>query len=189
MPATDVYISGFCNSEKQVREGILSSNADPEHFHRLCRATDKCRCPHHSDLESACELCGAMLSDGTARCSGAEEEACADRMRRRLAANKRAGEYRAMRAASQQGKSAVRSERRGSGVCQHCGCETKGGQFAMGHDAKLKSTLIRAARVGDDEARAELVYRNWLPKDLTAEGVEAQAVKSNIDRIVERRIG
>lgn len=47
-----------------------------------------------------------------------------------------------------------------TGKCEHCGAPT-GGRFAVGHDAKLKGELLKAARDGDAEAAAEMVYRTW----------------------------
>ena len=47
-------------------------------------------------------------------------------------------------------------------VCA-CGCgdPTRGGEFAMGHDARHKGNLLKAARNGDAEARAALVGQGW----------------------------
>lgn len=43
-----------------------------------------------------------------------------------------------------------------------CGCGgLTGGRFVPGHDAKLKSELIRKARGGDPRAWAEIVLRKW----------------------------
>lgn len=48
------------------------------------------------------------------------------------------------------------------GPCE-CGCggQTKGGWFLPGHDGHLKSRLLRAAKAGDHDARAELEARGW----------------------------
>jgi hypothetical protein len=50
----------------------------------------------------------------------------------------------------------------------HCGEMTKGGEFSIGHDAKYKSALVKAAlqRGGGapltvEQAEAELARRNW----------------------------
>lgn len=44
-----------------------------------------------------------------------------------------------------------------------CGAMTKGGRFAIGHDAKLKSRLKKAVRQdGDMEALEELERRKWI---------------------------
>lgn len=47
----------------------------------------------------------------------------------------------------------------------HCGCGcgslTSGNEFKQGHDMKLKSRLLKAARAGDEEALTELQRRNW----------------------------
>ena len=44
-----------------------------------------------------------------------------------------------------------------------CGCGklTKGGRFLPGHDARLHSRLLKAAKDGNDEAKAELRKRGW----------------------------
>lgn len=42
-----------------------------------------------------------------------------------------------------------------------CGEITKGGEFAMGHDARHKSALIREAKAGNQDAVAELERRGW----------------------------
>ena len=47
-----------------------------------------------------------------------------------------------------------------AGRCEHCG-EPCRGRFVVGHDAKLKSELTRAARAGDSDAVAELIVRDW----------------------------
>lgn len=47
-----------------------------------------------------------------------------------------------------------------SNKCEHCGAPCRG-RFVVGHDAKLKSELTRAARGGDAGAWAELRQRDW----------------------------
>jgi hypothetical protein len=43
-----------------------------------------------------------------------------------------------------------------------CGCGTKvQRRFAVGHDAKLGSRLVKAAMEGDRAAARELTRRNW----------------------------
>lgn len=48
-----------------------------------------------------------------------------------------------------------------SGQCECCGAPTKGGRFAPGHDARLKSKLRKASKAGDKAAYKELVERGW----------------------------
>lgn len=48
-----------------------------------------------------------------------------------------------------------------SGQCECCGAATKGGKFAPGHDARLKSKLRKASKDGDKAAYKELVERGW----------------------------
>lgn len=49
-----------------------------------------------------------------------------------------------------------------SGVCECCGAPTKGGKFAPGHDARLKSKLRKKSKAGDKTAYKELVERGWI---------------------------
>lgn len=47
-------------------------------------------------------------------------------------------------------------------LCQcGCGAATKGGAFLPGHDARLRSSLLRRHRIGIPEATQELKRRNW----------------------------
>lgn len=87
----------------------------------------------------------------------------------------------------------VRPARPTSGRCIHCGAPTKGGLFVAGHDAKLKGILLGAAKSGDVEALAEIVYRGWLkdsrvfdPKVLTK--AKALAAHDQADALVGRRV-
>jgi hypothetical protein len=52
-----------------------------------------------------------------------------------------------------------------SGLCG-CGCGAPvSRRFLPGHDAKLKSRLLRAARLGDTAAEQQLRQLDWLPAD------------------------
>ncbi len=42
-----------------------------------------------------------------------------------------------------------------------CGNPTRGGEFAIGHDSKLKGRLLAEARNRNAEARATLIGRSW----------------------------
>lgn len=54
-----------------------------------------------------------------------------------------------------------RPSRAATGTCA-CGCgDPTGGTFAMGHDAKLKAALRKAALDGDAQAHAEILARGW----------------------------
>ena len=53
------------------------------------------------------------------------------------------------------------------GRCQHCGAST-GGKFAPGHDAKLKSQLLKGARAGSAKDWAELRIRGWVTTQMEA---------------------
>lgn len=57
---------------------------------------------------------------------------------------------------------AKRSPRPAEGFCECCGVRTKGGKFAPGHDARLKSRLKKAASAGNKAAHKELVERGWI---------------------------
>lgn len=59
-------------------------------------------------------------------------------------------------------KPAVRSPRPTSGVCECCDAPTRGGRFAPGHDARLKSRLRKKSKEGDKAAYRELVERGWI---------------------------
>lgn len=58
-------------------------------------------------------------------------------------------------------REASRTPRPTSGYCECCGTPTKGGRFAPGHDARLKSRLRKASDAGDKAAYKQLVERGW----------------------------
>lgn len=72
-----------------------------------------------------------------------------------------------------------------SGACHHCGAPTKGGKFVIGHDAKLKGELLRAAKAASNEAAAEMMLRGWwkqathgvLMNNLDADAVQAMVLQ------------
>jgi hypothetical protein len=96
----------------------------------------------------------------------------------------------------------ARTPRVKEGRCEHCGSKTNGGKFTPGHDAQLKSALIKtyadvnaksADRVG---ALAEAIARGWL-KNRSAhdirplmKGVKEDEAKreiaSDFDKLVEQ---
>lgn len=55
-----------------------------------------------------------------------------------------------------------RAPRSIEGICV-CGCagKTRGGRFLPGHDAKLKSTLKKQIKNGDDGARMRMIALGW----------------------------
>lgn len=59
-------------------------------------------------------------------------------------------------------REASRTPRPTSGQCECCGAPTKGGRFAPGHDARLKSRLRKASDTGDKAAYKQLVERGWV---------------------------
>ena len=69
-------------------------------------------------------------------------------------------------------------------ICM-CGCEqpTRGGEFLPGHDARLKSRLLSAARGGDVQARAKLLERGWA----TEESIDSVPAKASEAEREERR--
>jgi len=72
---------------------------------------------------------------------------------------------------------------KGRKVARECGCGcgamTKGGEWAIGHDMKRKSSLLSAFDAGDESAGAELVERGWRTEaDLAARKVEGPAARS-----------
>lgn len=65
-----------------------------------------------------------------------------------------------------------------------CGQMTKGGEFCMGHDSKMKSRLLKEADTGNEKAIATLLERGWA----TPEYIEDRIAKAGIkaDRAAER---
>ena len=63
---------------------------------------------------------------------------------------------------SKPGKPRTRAARAEPQKCG-CGCGkmTKGGKFLPGHDSKLHSRLLKAAKEGDNAAKAELRKHGW----------------------------
>lgn len=191
-----LWVSGFCQGEAQIT-GVLAAQMDPGsqgRMHAKCPGavtsgngtTTICGCPGHRD-ENRCHICGHANEGGEGydadrrRCT--DVEACADRLHAAAIAssNTPLGKMlREVRAASARpgaadptsGLPQAASARRVGRPCQ-CGCAlvTGGGLFRPGHDAKLKSTLQKAATGGDRGAVRELVARHWpLPPSVDVEG-------------------
>lgn len=75
------------------------------------------------------------------------------------------------------------------GVCEFSGAATKGGRFAPGCDAKLKSALLEAAKAGNVSATAELLQRSWPVKgidDATVRSAKADPV--DVEKRVAQRL-
>jgi len=73
-------------------------------------------------------------------------------------------------------------ETKGRKAARECGCGcgqmTKGGEWAMGHDMKLKSRLLIAFDAGDEAAGVELVERGWRSEaDLAARKLSGPAAR------------
>lgn len=150
---------------------VAASIAAPERirsFHTRCKG---CACSCHDDWNlPRCTEClevlpAADVAIPTARCS--DRPACAFRVEKLLI--ERAPDY--VRASRKQVKTqtvkryTAVADRTRTGQCHHCGAPTKGGQFAPGHDAKLKGDLNREVAEGSQEGRkaaaVEMALRNW----------------------------
>ncbi len=65
-----------------------------------------------------------------------------------------------------------------------CGCGAlTTNHFKPGHDQKLRGQLLKAARQGEAEARAELLRRGWA----TDESIDAQSAKASAADVAARR--
>ena len=67
-----------------------------------------------------------------------------------------------------------------------CGAMTRGGEWAIGHDMRAKSRLLKAFDAGDEAAGAELVERGWRTEAALAarkvDGPKARKVASAQER-------
>lgn len=144
-----------CRSAVLVDRGVMAPSPAAEH-----RACTGCGCGCEWSALVACSECGFRVEPDTlerGRC--ADVRACATRLATQL--SRGAG----TKAPSRSTKASPAVSRpapvHGPALCQ-CGC---GGavrrRFLPGHDAKLKGTLLRAARGGDSSARDELVRLGW----------------------------
>lgn len=191
---------GQCRTATLVAEGKIGSTTDAEGWHKLCKGVTvdgrgvvhRCICPHHEG-ERRCVDCGELDAEldvdnpepaMQVRC--ADREACAERFKARLAANpamqryreldRRVAEIKAAEAPAKQEEQRGRREKTITpGRCHHCGEQTRGGNFAAGHDMKLKGILLRAARDGDERALAEFMERGWF-KDAKTHKVPQELV-------------
>lgn len=153
-------LSGHCH-----RESIAEDPDEATIAHNLCHVVYPrqtggyytCPCPRHAG-ENRCRICRHDHHDNietydvaTHRC--ADNDACTRRIRPESQAVKE--QIAAARAAN--------SRTRPSRDCE-CGCggTTRGGRFQPGHDAKLKSDLLRRAADGDTNAGEELRTRGWV---------------------------
>lgn len=158
------FQSGSCTMAE-----IAESPERARTFHSRCKG---CICSCHQDWNSPrCLQCLELLSPldiriGTARCS--DRTVCADRVEKLKI--ERSPEYvKNRRTKIRQRATSVSANARsriGMGRCVHCGQETKGGQFAVGHDSKLKGSLKKAANDGRETAAIELALRNWANLDV-----------------------
>lgn len=174
-------LSGYCSTARLVEEGRLPlREGDPASLRAKCPIVfidgRRCADPSHEGVEiETCKACHAVRSPDEidqvfGRCIDVEE--CTENLREWLAGHPT---YRMLQEVKEMAEQ-VREEEYGAkierqkatrpdlitpGRCEHCGAETKS-RFAPGHDAKLKSVLLRLGREGDPEAAAELVLRNWI---------------------------
>lgn len=127
-----------------------------------------CRCDCHAGQKPACTHCRSIEDVDEADRSCNNKEACQDTQRQRTL---RSTTWQMIQECKTQPKGAAMPKKeptprtKKAGVCQWCGGITKGGIFHPGHDAKLKSELLKLAaeRAGRTsvEACAELIARSW----------------------------
>lgn len=156
-------LSGAC-----VAAQIAETPERTRSFHVRCKG---CACECHNDWNlPRCTECLEVLppldiAASTSRCS--DRPACGLRVEKLLI--ERAPDYvrasrQRVRVRAQKRQKTVRSKIK-EGQCHHCGMPTKGGQFAPGHDSKLKGDLVREVDEGNQEGRkaaaVEMVLRNW----------------------------
>lgn len=177
-----------------------------------------CKCPCHVD-RPVCRNCGRAEVELTDLRTCLDVEGCADHLyasstngsplRTQLAECRGRGESdRAKGRAERQARSVanpelsiappVRSARPARPTKQpqlcHCGCGgmTKGGQFCMGHDMKLKGQLFEQARLHHDPgAAAELLARGWSRAGVAAttiDAAEAAMESEGPDLLVQRAV-
>lgn len=153
-------LSGHCHSETHA----ATPTSAPE-YHRRCAGAYAqpggglviCPCERHTG-ELRCRLCRHDHTDpGDYDMAGrqcADHDSCARRISGTRTRNPAVKEARAAVA-----------QRASAPQCE-CGCGgvTKGGKFQPGHDAKLKSSLLRRAAGGDETAQEELRRRRWEKK-------------------------
>lgn len=195
--ATKPHLTGFCSVERRIRDGSEPSaqykDTDPFFHHRLCKG---CDCPHHLATEQRCVLCGRTARPGADRCTD-DPIACEKRHEKQIANADRHAELQASLIGIAKQQSAERKERaeprKTTGTCEHCGEPTKGGKFAIGHDAKLKSILAgEALGMGGTsinwklqaDALAELMLRGWITKKVD----EAEAAKPSKQWVAATKI-
>jgi hypothetical protein len=168
-----------------LAEGRISAAVRPVDAHAECEAPGRCGCGCDYSRGARCNQCGRARRPDEVDSNGE----CHDRANCAAAilagynhgqtppqawTGKSASELVAQnakrKADSAVGTDAFRTPTasRKAGRCECCGEPTKGGRFRMGHDARLTSMLLKAARTGDDESLQELATR-WpakVPEDL-----------------------
>lgn len=151
-------LSGHCHRETiaEPDEALAAHNLCHGYYPRQGGGYYTCPCSRHQG-ENRCRYCrydhGSNV-DGydvaSRRCL--DNDACTRRMR---------PESQAVQEQITAARAATRQSRPGRSCECNCGGTTRGGRFLPGHDAKLKSLLLRAAAGGDTEAGEELRRRGW----------------------------
>ena len=180
-------LMGSCSTAKLISSGAVGSTTPVEEWHAKCKGGHldgrgrftRCTCQCHAD-QHVCIRCGATATELDDQLSCVDVEGCVAEYRRQLLADPtyqrftgylEAGANARAEAAAEEKRAVAAGEKppkvksgKKPQPCQHgCGEMTKGGLFVMGHDAKLKGILMRAAESGDIESLTELSLRSWLP--------------------------
>jgi hypothetical protein len=181
--------SSFCDTARKIEADVIGSSVDAAGWRDLCPivvidgkgTVHRCSDEHHTN-HTACTWCGqdgkTELDPVYLRC--VDTNACKVTRAERVAETKRARkilEWDALTAVEKAKRpdpvdedgapkpKRVKGEARPtSGRCHHCGEPTKGGRFVIGHDAKLKGLLKRAALDGIAMAVTEMIARGWLKR-------------------------
>lgn len=167
------WTSGFCLDEAH---GVTPESA--AEYHARCagafwnpatRQAIVCTCPNHQD-ENRCRVCRRAHADLTDydqyNHTCVDTDACLARVQARAAANPIIQMIKECRGENETDTGIPPPPRARGGKSPRdcecaCGGKTRGGRFIPGHDAKLKSVLLKKSAGGDTAATDELRRRGW----------------------------
>lgn len=168
---TQRWVSGHCLSEADATEAgapVYHSKCKGAYPWGANRSLLLCACPAHEG-ELRCHLCDHRHTDPAdydeyqrqcadlTACAGrlehAEQVSASSPLRQMIAELKTA--------ATTPAPTRTRAGKAPRDCECGCGGMTRGGRFIPGHDAKLKSVLLRRAADGDTAARDDLRRRGW----------------------------